>query len=761
MSDNGARKTFTICAPHCGNFPCSFAVEANGEGIASFRANPAMRIKPCIKGFQIPDRYNHSDRLLYPLKRVGEKGSGPGGANRFERTSWDEALDLVARGLEAAKAKGGNESVMMYHYASQHTMPGGRDGNPATIMRLLNMWGGAIQPYLRGSLCWKAFLGGSADVFGHWQIRNRPNVDCDWIVIWGNNPVETGYRGLMQSLQEAKRGGTRFIAVDPMRTRSVNRFADRHVPIRPSTDTALALAVLRLMLAEGAADEDFLRKRTNAPFLVNEEDGAFLTAPDGTPLAWDEAAGEARPFGACERPALHGSFQAGGKACRTAFDHLRAAAEPWTPARAAKECGVSEEDVRAIAGAVRKGKVVVYYGAYQRTVHGEQAVRALHILNLVTGGFGGVLRHGGASDSFQLPRATDAGLADVVASRWGVPNLVQRTVPVGQIAEAILNPGAHGGPIHAALVMWGNPVGQAGDAHKTERALRALDFCAVSDIFMTPTAKCADVVLPASTWLERCAITEGLETGATFFHLIPEIAPRHVVMFSSGAMPQRGESLDDFEIVCRLAEKMGYGDHFPWKSSREWVEELVAAARQDERFPWFRDLTMEKLEAEGMVILDIPEPENSWDLQTPQGRARLYFEGKKTPVPTYIPPDEVAQKGGRKPLQLITPKTYFRASSTFNNAEKLLRGDWNVATLNPADAGARGISAGDRIRIYNGFGETAYRAKVSEDIRPGVVHIPAGGLPEQGAANHLTGDALSEYENAAQNSYSVEVEKVG
>ena len=82
-------------------------------------------------------------------------------------------------------------------------------------------------------------------------------------------------------------------------------------------------------------------------------------------------------------------------------------------------------------------------------------------------------------------------------------------------------------------------------------------------------------------------------------------------------------------------------------------------------------------------------------------------------------------------------------------------------TLNPADASARGISAGDRIRIYNGFGETAYRAKVSEDIRPGVVHIPAGGLPEQGAANHLTGDALSEYENAAQNSYSVEVEKAG
>lgn len=759
MSDNGTRKAFTICAPHCGNFPCSFIVEAKGEDIVSFKTNEAMRIKPCIKGFQIPDRYNHPDRLLYPMKRVGKKGSGPGGANRFERTSWDEALDLVAQGLEDAKEKGGNESVMMYHYAAQHTMPGGRDGNPGTIMRLLNIWGGAIQPYMRGSLCWKAFLGGSTDVFGHWQIRNRLNADCDWIIIWGNNPVETGYRGLVQSLQEAKRGGTRFIVVDPMRTRSVNRFADRHVSIRPSTDTALALAVLRLMLAEGATDEEFLRNKTNAPFLVSEENGTFFTAKDGTPLAWDDVACEVRPIGTCKRPALKGRFEAGGKVYRTAFDHLRAAAEPWTPTSAAKECGVSEKDVHAIANALRKGKVVVYYGAYQRTVQGEQAVRALHILNLVTGGFGGVLRHGGTREDYQLPRATDTGLGEVMVSRWGIPNPVLRTVPVGQIAEAILNPDSHGGPIHAGLIMWGNPVGQAGDTHKTERALHALDFCAVSDIFMTPTSKCADVVLPASTWLERCAITEGVETGATFYHLVPEIAPRHIVMYSSGMMPQRGESLDDFEIVCRLAKKMGYKSYFPWKNSREWIEELVAAAQQDKRFPWFQNLTMEKLEAKGMMILDIPEPENSWDLQTPQGRAQLYFESKNTPVPIHIPPEEVTQKGGRKPLQLITPKTYFRASSTFNNAEKLLRGNWNVATLNPSDAVTRGISEGDRVRIYNGFGETAYCAKVSKDIRPGVVHIPAGGLPEQGAANNLTGDTLSEYENATQNSYSVEVEK--
>ena len=754
------RKSYTICSPHCGNNPCSFEVESNGEEITSFRANPRMRIKPCIKGFQLPDRYHHPDRLLYPMKRVGAKGSGPGGANRFERVSWDEALDMVADGLEAAREKGGNESVMMYHYSAQHTLPGGRDADAATIMRLLSMWGGAVQPYMRGSLCWKAFLGASDDVFGHWQVSNKPTDECEWIVLWGNNPVETGYRGLLQSLQSAKKNGARFVVVDPLRTRTVERFGEVHVPIRPSTDTALALAVLRLMLAEGALDEDFLRARTNAAFLVDADTACFVRDPSGAPLAWDLDAASARPFDACVKPALSGTFEVNGAGCRPALDYLRDAAEPWTPERAARECGVSKEHVHAIAHAMRRGKVIVYYGSYQRTVHGEQAVRALHILNLITGASAGVLRHGASEAGFSSATAHGTGLAEVMTDRWAVPNPVKRTIPTGRIGEAILNPDSYGGPVHAALVMWGNPVGQAGNAHKTERALRSLDFCAVADIFMTPTAKCADVVLPASTWLERCAITGGMEAGSTFYHLAREMNPKHILLYTPGVMPPRGESLDDFEIVCRLAEKMGYGEHFPWKSSREWIEELLHAARADARFPWLQDVTIEKLEAEGQIILDVPDAAAGWDLATPHGRAQVYFEEIPQHTPTHFPPEDDAANGEMSyPLQLLTPKTYFRASSTFNNARKLLRHGWNVATLHPADAAARGIENGDDVRLKNDYGESVFEARVSEGIRPGVVHVPAGGLPEDGAANQITGDALSEYENATFNSYRVEAEK--
>ncbi len=758
MPPTDVRKTFTLCAPHCGNYPCSFEVETRGEEILSFRPNPRMRLKPCIKGFQIPDRYAHPDRLLHPLRRVGPKGSGPGGANRFERISWDEALGLVAEGLEAAKAKGGNESVIMYHYASQHTMPGGKNAAPATILRLMNLWGGAVPVYHRGSLCWNAWRGASEEIFGNWQVRLRASERCDWIVIWGNNPVETGYRGLPQALKAAKRGGTRILVVDPMRTQTVERLADRHVAPRPSTDTALALAVLRLLLTEGGADEEALRGRTNAPFLVREEDGKFLTGEAGRPLAWDEAEGAARPFDACRRAALAGRFTVNGAACRPAMELLREAAEPWTPGRAARECGVSEDDVRAIAAALRRGKILVYYGSYQRTLRGEHAVRALHILNLAAGAFEGVIHHGAEHEGYRPERATETGLSRVLADRWAVPNPVDLRIPVGQFAEAILNPDAYGADFKACLIMLGNPAGQAGDTRKTERALRSLDFTAVADIFMTPTARCADVILPASTWLERCAIVEGVETGMTFSHFIPEMGARHQIQFSPGVMPPRGESLDDFEIVCRLAEKMGLGAHFPWRSSREWVEELLEAARADARFPWFREVTMERLEAEGLIILDVPPGAMQAAADTPHGRARIYAED--LPLPRHETPEGLnGGEEGLRPLQLISPKTYFRASSTFNNAAKLLRHGFNVATIHPEDAAPRGICDGDCVVLFNERGRTEFRARVSEAIRPGVVHIPSGGDEALGCANILIGDGLSLYENAAFNSYTVEVAK--
>lgn len=758
---NPNKTTFTTCSPHCGNNPCSFEVDTKGEEILSFRANSRMDIKPCIKGFQIPDRYNHPDRILYPMKRVGEKGSGKNGFNNFERISWDEAITSVANGLEDAKNKGGNESILLYNYSSQHTLPGGRDAAPATIMRLLNLWGGAIEAFNRGSLCWSAFLGGSDDVLGQWQIKNKKSDKCEWIIIWGNNPVETGYRGLMQSLQESKRKGTKFIVVDPMKTKTVQRFADIHIPIEPSTDTALALGVLRIILKQNCLDEKFLSTRTNATFLVKESDGKFLTDENGEPLVWDRKLNQAVSYKASKKPEIDTEKNINGEKCISAFKLLRKASEKWTEDAVEKTCGIPSSNIHEIASALNNGKIIVYYGAYQRTLKGENAVRALHILNLICGGIEGVLNHGSTTEDFRPERATETGLSKIMAENWSIPNPVERTLPIGKVAEAILKPESYGGEIHAGLFMWGNPIGQGGNSNKTKKALLSLDFCAVSEIFLTPTAKCADIIIPASTWLERSTITEGMSVGSTFYHLIEERKPKHQIFYSPGVLKPLGEAMDDFDFICLLAEKMGFKKEFPWDSSRQWIEDLIQLAKDDSRYPWFKNISLEKLEENGVITLDIPKGKVSWDLKTSHGRAQIYFENKMHPVPEYISPNELLEPEQMKyPLKLITPKTYFRASSTFNNANKLLRHDFNVATVNIEDAKKRKIENGDSIRLFNGFGETKFVARTTDSIRKGVVHIPAGGNEELGMANELTGDMLSEYENATFNSYRIELEKI-
>ena len=582
MSDP-TKTTFTICSPHCGNNPCSFEVETKGEEILSFRANSKMDIKPCIKGFQIPDRYNHPDRILYPMKRVGRKGSGKNGYNNFERISWDEAITSIANGLEDAKNKSGNESILLYNYSSQHTLPGGRDGAPATIMRLLNLWGGAIEAFNRGSLCWSAFLGGSDDVLGQWQIKNKKSDKCEWIILWGNNPVETGYRGLMQSLQESKRKGTKFIVVDPMKTKTVQRFADIHIPIEPSTDTALALGVLRIILKQNCLDENFLSTRTNAPFLVKESDGKFLTDENGDPLVWDRKLNQAVSYKASQKPRIDTEKNINGEKCISAFKLLRKASEKWTEDAVEEACGIPSSNVHAIASALKNGKIIVYYGAYQRTLKGENVVRALHILNLICGGIEGVLNHGSTTEDFRPERATETGLSKIMVENWSIPNPVERTVPIGKVAEAILKPESYGGRIHAGLFMWGNPIGQGGNSNKTKKALLSLDFCAVSEIFLTPTAKCADIIIPASTWLERSTITEGMSVGSTFYHLIEERKPKHQIFYSPGVLKPLGEAMDDFDFICLLAEKLGFKKEFPWTRSRQWIEDLLQLAKDDSR----------------------------------------------------------------------------------------------------------------------------------------------------------------------------------
>lgn len=775
----------TLCAPHCGNHPCALQVEIQ-DGPAGLKAHPRLRFPPCIKGFQLIDRLYHPDRVLHPMKRSGARGSGD-----WERVSWEEALDLVAEGLERAKARHGNRSVALYNYVGQHSLPGGVKGAKVTIHRLLSLWGGFVPAAERGDLCWGAYVQGSAALYGSWHVSLPPDEECVVVVIWGYNPLETGVRGPAQSLKRARRRGTRIVVVDPVRSPTAQRLADIHLPIRPGTDAPLALALLHEVLSRGWADESFLRRRTNAPFLVRGDSGRFLREGDitgGTSdafvvLAEDEGPlvpvppGPECPEGV--EPSLTASLSVKGVPCRTAYLCLRDAVGAWPAERAASVCGVSVGAIRELAallGSARAAKVKLSQGGYQRNRGGETAVQAAGLLNVLTGRVRGMATPSHAEppprseDPVGLRRFYSLGILDTAVRHYAVPNPVKDRFPVNRLAEAVLNPEAYGTDLRALLVMWGNPVGQNPDAEKTVRALQALDFVAVSDLFLTPTARWADVFLPVSTLMERTGILEGGEVAPTHLHDLRHLAPKRQLFFARRAVEPLGESRDDFEIICGLARRMGFGAQFPWRTADDWVEDVLGLARRDPSFPWLRDVTVERLEKECVVDLDIPPLADTWDLDTPSGRIEVYSEGLllrgESPVPRWGGDGEAvsaasSREGAEYPLTLVSPKTVFRAHSTFANHEKLLRLGYNRALVHPEDAETRGIRDGDRVRIFNGRGETEIEARVTEDVRPGTVRVYSGGWPETGAANFLTSDRVTGYsESAAFNDCRVEMARV-
>ena len=751
---------------------------------ARLKAHPRLRFAPCIKGFQLIDRLNHPDRVLHPMKRSGPRGSGD-----WKRIVWEEALDLVAEGLERAKARYGNRSVAQYNYVGQHTLPGGVKAAKATIHRLLNLWGGFVPAAERGDLCWGAYVEASASLYGSWHVSLPPDEECEVVIIWGCNPLETGVRGPAQSLKQARRKGTRIVVVDPVRSLTARRVGDLHVPIRPGTDVPLALALLNEMFSRGWSDEAFLKMHTNAPFLVREDNGKFLREADITGggsdafLVWAEGEGPLVPVppgGAVPGDvdaSLTASFSVKGVPCSTAYRRLRDAAGAWPAERAASVCGVSAEAIRELAalfGSARTAKVKVSQGGYQRNRNGEYAVQAAGLLNVVTGRVRGMVTSG---DGPPLPRDEDPvglrrfyalGILDT-AMRYAVPNPVKDRFPVSRLAEAVLNPDAYGTDLHALWVMWGNPVSQNPDAQKTVRALKALDFVVVSDLFMTPTARYADVFLPVSTFLERTSIIEGGEVAPTHIHDLRHLNPKRQIFFSRRAVEPLGESRDDFEIICDLARRMGLGPHFPWRTADDWVEEIVGLARQDPRFPWLRDVTMERLEREGVVDLDVGPLEDTWEMETPSGRIEVYSEDLlmrgESPLPRWTEDGEaasVSSAGGAAafPLTLVSPKSVFRAHSTFANHPKLLRLGFNRLLIHPEDALSRGVEDGDMVRVFNDRGETRIEAEVTRDTRPGTIRLYSGGSPELGAANFLTPDRVTGYsETAAYNDCRVDLAK--
>src|SRR5437867_3253923 len=334
--------------------------------------------------------------------------------------------------------------------------------------------------------------------------------------------------------------------------------------------------------------------------------------------------------------------------------------------------------------------------------------------------------------------------------------------PEGASYRSYLLGRAGGYPADIKMVysVGGDLFNQAPNVHKTAAAAQRLEFMVVHDHFMTPTARYADIVLPATTFWERNDVHT------------PWAGAGHYVIFMKQAIPPVGECRNDFDICAELARRLGIDDYAD-RTEEQWLRELTRDTIDD--FDTFRERGLARLPVPDDAVAfarEIRDPARH-PFTTPSGKIEIYSMAIATnpdpyglgaipPIPTWIP-DEAE---GLYPLRLVSPKSRARTHSIHDNQPILMRADHDDVWIHPADAAARRITNRQRVRVFNGRGATVTRARVTDRIAPGVVSIKEGvwfaldetGADTRGCSNMLTADRASPAAAATFNTCFVDIE---
>jgi len=726
----------TACASHCGG-TCLMKVHVRDGIIVRIETDDGEepQLRCCLRGRAYRQRVYAPDRIKYPLKRVGPRGKG-----EFKRVSWDEALDLTARELKRVKETYGASAILVKTGGGDVTFV---HGTGRITERLLSLFGGYTGTW--GYHSWEAATFASVATYGTIAVANTRDdlLNSRWILMWGWNPSDT-----IQStnttwyLAQAKERGAKIISVDPRFTDTSATFADEWIPIRPSTDTAMLIAMAYVMIKENIQDQAFLNRYTTG---FEKYRDYLLGITDGVPK---------------------------------------------NPAWAEEKTGVPASQISSLAReyATTKPAALIAGIAPGRTAFGEQYHRAALALAAMTGNVG---VHGGECGGrclgdqypfntypFQLGPLMPAGANPVddkapvqkislkgyrVGDRF-VPRSSAR-VHISRLADAILR-GKAGG-YHADYKLFyvvnSNPVDQLPYARKWVEALPKLEFMVVQEQFMTSTARFSDIILPVATFLEK---NDMIASGATPFYgyLKRVIEPYY-------------EAKSQLDIAMDLAERLGIRD-FNEKTDEEWVKEIVKGSAIPD-YEEFRRKGVSRIRLSKPYVAfqkEIEDPE-AHPFPTPSGKIEIFSKEIEEmndpllpPIPQYIEPWEGPRDPLKEkyPLQLITTHFKRRAHSQFETLPWLRELQPQALLISTVDARSRKISDYDLVRVVNARGEVIIPCKVTERIMPGVVDLPEGawfsldekGVDRGGCANVLTTDRHSPCGAQATNTALVQVEKV-
>jgi anaerobic dimethyl sulfoxide reductase subunit A len=673
-------------------------------------------LRACGRGVGQLERVYHPDRLREPLRRTGPRGSGS-----FEPISWEEALDQVASELLRVRARYGNAAILDLSRSGSLSVLHGW----GAAKRFLYMFGGCTD--LWSNMSCEAEIFALRMTYGS-KAESKTSgrepsdyVNSKLIVMWGWSPADGTFgTGTQQYLKHARQKGTRVICVDPRRTRTSSMFADEHIFIRPSTDAAALIAVAYVIMHEGLHD------RTYCDRYVLGHDEAHL--PPGV------------PGGASYQSYLFGEADGVVK----------------TPEWAAEITGIPADTIRRLATEIATTKPMALQGGYApgRTSYGEQFHRALFALAAITGNVG-------------VPGG-NAGTSNGATGRSGVGSLPTGTNPTGArvssplLADLLVRGKSGGYPADIKLMYsaGGDLFNQCPNTNKIAASLDRVEFFIAQDHFLTPTARYADIVLPATTFWER----NDVQT--------PWAGALHYAIFMKQAIAPMYQCRNDIDIFADLARRVGI-DGYNDKAELDWLRELTRDAVGD--FEAFVDRGVARFPPPEDAVAfakQIRDPAQH-KFSTPSGKIEVYSMalaanpdpyglGRIPPIPTWIPHGDT---DARYPLRLCTPKSRARTHSIHGNQPQLARIDKDDVWINAADARIRGIEDGDRVRIFNKHGITVLPAHVTDRIAPGVVSIKEGawftpdvdGTDQGGCANVLSDDRSAPCGATTYNSNQVEV----
>ncbi|MGB6370155.1 MAG: molybdopterin-dependent oxidoreductase, partial [Atribacterota bacterium] len=656
MTKNYPLAFFTVCPKDCFG-SCSLEVDVERGRIIRVRGNrnsPVNQGRICVKGKNYPNMVYGSERLLYPLQRIGKRGKG-----EFKRISWEQALDIIYEKLKNLKEQYGPESVLYYS----------RFANLGVVKNCAyGFWyqlGGFTSTY--GGLCDSAAQEAINLTYGevkHNKISDLENSKL--IILWGSNPAYTNIH-IMHYINKAVDKGAKLITID---IRENESGAKSHLYLNPrlGTDGCLALGIASQLIENKLIDHNFINQHT---------------------------------FG---------------------FTKFKELVKNYPLDKVSDTIEIPLHKIETMIGFIKNAPeyALICGMGVQRYTNGGQTIRAISLLPALTGSIG----KKGCGFYFSDRQAPELN--------WPFsphkPKRIRNSIPVAKLASELDNQANP--PVKAIWIEQANPMTSNPNINRLARAMNKLDLIVVVDLFLTDTARMADIILPATSMFEYYDLITGY--GHSYIQLQLKL------------IEPPGECKHESEIYRLLGKKLGFNlDYLP-ENNLSTIEKIINSSNLN--------TNIEELKGEPYLHSNYQEIAFSdFKFNTPTRKIEFFcqqMEEKwgKEPLPVYHENTEnkctSLEIYNKYPLSLISSHAYNKMNSQFSDISILKEEPF--VWINPYDAVKRGINKNDRVKVYNERGDLILKAILTEKVTPGIVHTYFGwwGAVHQANINKLIGDYI-------------------